>query len=380
MAVLSEEQTMLKDAARGWVEARAPIGAYRALRDGPAKAGHDPALWREMTEMGWTAIIVPEAYGGLGFGYMGLGVVLEQLGRTLVASPLLGSALAVPSALVIGGNSEQQRRHLPRLASGDLIAALAFEEGPRHEPHTVALGATLEGTDWVLTGNKRDVLGGSDAGLFVVTARTSGDVKGEAGITLFLVEADAPGLTRETVPQIDRRGAVDLRFDGVKVGPEGVLGKVGGGATLLDDVLDRARAGLAMEMLGAASKAFETTVEYLKTRIQFGKPLGSFQALQHRATDLVAEIELTRSAAEAALAAIDAGAPAAEIAALASLAKLMASETLRRTANEMVQMHGGIGMTDEHDAGLYLKRSRAGAVAFGDAAFHRERFGVLAGF
>lgn len=380
MAVLSEEHAMLKDVARGWVEAHAPVSAYRALRDKGPAAAPDSALWREMADMGWTAIAVPEEHGGLGFGYVGLGLVLEQLGRTLVSSPLLGSALAVPSALVLGGNEDQQSRYLPRLASGALVSALAFEEGPRHEPHAVALKATPDGTGWVLNGRKRDVLGGADAGLFVVTARTAGDIRNEQGITLFLVEGEAAGLSRKTMPQLDRRGTVELRFDRVQVGAEAVLGSVGAGGALLDEVLDRARAGLAMEMLGTASRAFETTIDYLKTRVQFGKPLGSFQALQHRAADMVAEIELTRSAAEAALAAIDAGAPAAEVAALASLAKLMAGETLRRVANEMVQMHGGIGMTDEHDAGLYLKRSRAAAVALGDSAYHRERFGVLAGF
>lgn len=380
MAVLTDEQSMLRDSAQAWVNARAPVTAYRALRDSGSDLGHDPAMWREMAEMGWTGIIVPEEYGGFGFGYIGMGVILEQLGRTLTASPLLSSALAATSALVLEGTRIQKERWLPSMAAGDRIATLAVDEGPRHATHDIALAARTEGDGWRLSGDKRNLLDGMAADVFIVAARSAGLPGDMNGITLFLVEADADGVRRVPVPQIDRRGTAALRLENVRVEPEAVLGEVDGGGPLLTAVLDRARAGLSAEMLGAATHAFELTIDYIKTRIQFGKPLGSFQALQHRAAELLGEIELARSSVEAALAAMDEGASQERIAELASLAKLMMTETLRRTANEMVQMHGGIGMTDEHDAGFYLKRSCAAAVAYGDAAFHRERFGVLAGF
>jgi alkylation response protein AidB-like acyl-CoA dehydrogenase len=373
MAVLSEEQTLLKDMAASWVQDRAPVTAFRAAAKASNGLRHDPALYNEMAEMGWTGILVPEAHGGVDFGHFSLGLILEELGRTLVASPLLGSALVGAAALRLGATAEKQARWLPAIASGEAIVALAVDESGRHDPGRIACVAKADGNGWVLDGVKTPVLDGAAANLFIVAARTS-----DSAITLFLVEADSEGLARTPLNRIDGRDAATLTFSNVRVDGDSVLGQVDAGGALLERVLDRGRAGLAAEMLGSATQAFETTLDYLKTRVQFGQLIGSFQALQHRAVKMLGEIELTRSAVEAALAAIDEDQE--DVPALVSLAKALAGDTLRLVAGEMVQMHGGIGMTEEHDAGLYLKRAAAADATWGNSAFHRERYGRLVGY
>jgi alkylation response protein AidB-like acyl-CoA dehydrogenase len=378
MAVLTEEQSLLRDAARTWTQAKSPVTAFRKLRDSGSRLGYDPAAYAEMAEMGWTGVIIPEAYGGSEFGYLGLGLVLEETGRTLTASPLLSSALAAASAIVIGGSEAQKQAFLPKIASGELVASLAVDEGAHHAPAKVALTASRSGAGYRLSGTKTFVLEGGAAGLFVVAARTAGKPGDTDGITLFLVPGDAKGLGRTGLKLADSRGAANLTFDDVEVGADGVLGEEGKGWELLEATLDRARAGLAAEMLGAATQAFEITLDYLKVRVQFGQVIGSFQALQHRAAKMFTELELARSCVEAALQAIDAG--SADVPVLASLAKAKMGETLHLISNEMVQMHGGIGMTDAHDAGLYLKRARAAEAAFGGQSYHRDRFARLNGY
>ena len=369
MAVLNEEQALLKDMAASWVRDRAPVSAARAHN-----GGFDRALYDEIAEMGWAGILVPEGHGGADFGYLGLGLVLEELGRTLVASPLLGSALVGAAALRLAGTTEQQAKWLPQIASGQAVVSLAVDEGGRHDPAGVAFSARPEGNGWLLDGVKTPVLDGMAADLFIVAARTAG----RDGLTLFLVEADSEGLSRTLLRRIDRREAVLLGLEEVRVDGDAVLGEVDGGGALLQRILDRGRAGLAAEMLGSATQAFETTLDYLKTRVQFGRTIGSFQALQHRAVHMFGELELTRSAVEEALIAIDEDRD--DVPALASLAKALAGETLHLVAGEMVQMHGGIGMTEEHDAGLYLKRAAVADATWGNSAFHRERYGRLAGY
>jgi alkylation response protein AidB-like acyl-CoA dehydrogenase len=378
MAVLTEEQSMLRDAARAWTQDKSPVSAFRKVRDSGSELGYDPAAFAEMAEMGWTGVIIPEAFGGSDFGYLSLGLILEETGRTLTASPLLSSALAAASAIVLGGDDAQKEAFLPKIASGELVATLAVDEGAHHAPEKVALAATRTGAGYSLSGSKTFVLEGGAAGLFVVSARTAGKPGDKDGITLFLVPGDAKGLTRKALKLADSRGAANLVFDGVEVGADAVLGEEGKGWTLLEKTLDRARAGLAAEMLGAALQAFETTLDYLKVRVQFGQVIGSFQALQHRAAKMFTDLELARSCVEAALAAIDNDAP--DTAELVSLAKAKMGDTLHLVSNEMVQMHGGIGMTDAHDAGLYLKRARAAEATFGGQSYHRDRYARLNGY
>jgi alkylation response protein AidB-like acyl-CoA dehydrogenase len=352
MAVFTEEQTMLRDAARAWVQEKSPVTVFRKLRDGNNADGFDRAVWREMAEMGWTGILVPEEYGGTGLGTSTLGIVLEETGRTLTASPLLSTALIAASALVLGGTDAQKREWLPKIADGSVVAAFAVDEAPHHHPEKLAMTKTLSGT-------KTFVADGGAADLVVVATKDG----------LFLVRGDAKGLTRQRLHSVDSRGFANLVFDDVEAE---VL------AAPLDQVLDRARAGLAAEMLGTATQAFETTLDYLKTRTQFGQLIGTFQALQHRAAKMYTDLELARSCVEAALAAIDKGAN--DVPQLVSLAKAKAGETLHTVSNEMVQMHGGIGMTDAHDSGLYLKRARVAEALYGGASFHRDRYATLQGY
>lgn len=378
MTLLSDEQVMLKDMAGEWVRERMPVAAYRKLFAGAFPLGHDPEAYADMAQMGWAGILVPEDLGGVDFGYRSLGLILEELGRTLVASPLISSALVAATALRLLGNAEQQAQWLPGIADGSIVGALAVDEGARHAPLATALVAVRQGDGWRLDGVKRPVPDGMAASLFIVAARTSGEPGDADGLTLFLVEPAIAGLSRTTLDQVDARSPAVLTLAGVDLTGNAVLGPVGGASEALDRILDGGRAGLAAEMLGTATQAFETILDYLKTRVQFGQLIGSFQALQHRASAMFGELQLLRSAVETALAGLDANDPATP--ALASLAKAMAGDTLQRISNEMIQLHGGIGMTHEHDAGLYLKRARVADQCYGNAAFHRERWGRLNGF
>jgi alkylation response protein AidB-like acyl-CoA dehydrogenase len=376
MAVLTEEQTMLRDAAKSWVSEKSPVTAFRKLRDSGNEDGFDRAAWKEMAEMGWAGIIIPEEFGGSGLGYLTLGLVLEETGRTLTASPLISTALTATTALLLAGNDAQKKDWLPKIAEGKAIATLAVDEHAHHAPEKIVLAAKKAGSGYTLNGKKTFVLDGGAADLIIVAARTSG--KDKSGITLFLVPGNAPGLTRHKLKSVDSRGVANLDFKDVEVPASAVLGSVDNGFDVLDATLDRARAGLAAEMLGSAMQEFEVTLDYLKTRVQFGQVIGTFQALQHRAAKMFTDLELTRSCVEAALSAIDRNAN--DVPALASLAKAKVNELAHLVSNEMVQMHGGIGMTDAHDAGLYLKRARAAEATFGSASYHRDRYARLMGY
>jgi alkylation response protein AidB-like acyl-CoA dehydrogenase len=375
MAVLTEEQSMLRDAARTWTQEKSPVTAFRKMRDSGQPLGYDPAAFNEMAEMGWTGVIIPEEYGGSDFGYLSLGLVLEETGRTLTASPILSSALAAASAIILGGTDAQKEAWLTKIASGETVGTLAIDEGPHHNPSKVAVKAAKAGAGYAVSGAKVFVLEGMAAGVFVVSARTAGAEGDKDGISLFLVAADAKGVSRKALKLADSRGAANVTFDG---SPAELLGEEGKGYDLLEKVLDRARAGLAAEMLGAAVQAFETTLDYLKVRVQFGQVIGSFQALQHRAAKMFTDLELARSCVEAALTAIDNNSP--DVPELVSLAKAKMGDTLHLVSNEMVQMHGGIGMTDAHDAGLYLKRARAAEATYGGQSYHRDRYARLQGY
>ncbi|HXZ00894.1 MAG TPA: acyl-CoA dehydrogenase family protein [Stellaceae bacterium] len=376
--VLDSDTALIRDTAFDFFEKRAPVSALRKLRDDKDALGFSLPLWRQMAELGWAGFLVPEAYGGADFGCLGLGQVMEAAGRTLAASPLFATALIGASALALAGSEPQKAAHLPALVKGERLLALALEEGAHHAPLAVAATARQSGGVFRLDGEKRFVLDGHVADLLILAARTSGAPGERAGLTLFLLPGDAKGLTRTRTVMVDSRNAARLALDGVELGADAVLGRVDDGADVLDPVLDRARAGLAAEMLGSAAAAFERTVQYLKDRKQFGVPIGSFQALKHRAAAMFCEIELARSAVTAALAALDAGTK--DAAALASLAKAKAGDAFFLVSNEGVQMHGGIGMTDEHEIGFFLKRARAAGAAFGDSAFHRDRYASLMGY
>ena len=374
--VLTEEQQMLRDSAKAYAAEKLPVSQLRALRkDGKA---YDAGSWKEIAELGFTGVIVPEEFGGSGFGYVGLGQVLEAQGRTLAASPLLSTAMIGASALMLGGSQPQKDAWLGKIAGGEAIVSLAADERPHHDPAHVKLIAKRSSAGYALSGEKRYVVDGAEADLLIVAARTSGDAGDATGITLFLVPGDAKGVSRTALKTLDAHAAANVSFAGVEVGADAVLGAVDGGYGLLEQILDRARIGAAAEMLGAADAAFEMTSDYLKVRKQFGQLIGSFQSLQHRAAIMFTELELTRSCVAAALDALDRNAN--NISELASLAKARAGETLHLVSNETVQMHGGIGMTDAHDSGLYMKRARVLEGLYGGESFHRDRYARLAGY
>lgn len=356
MAVLTEEQTMLRDMAREWADNESPVTAFRKMRDAAPAEFYDAAGWKAQAEMGWAGILVPETQGGAGMGYLSLGLVLEQLGRNLVATPLAATAAAT-SALILGGSEAQQTEWLPRIAAGDVVAALAVDEGPRFAPDKIT--TMVEGGK--LSGTKQFVAEGDSAQLFVVAA-TDG---------LYLVSGNK-GVTRSPRKLTDARSHAEIRFDGAPAE------KLAGGTDLITQVSDRAAAASCAEMLGMAEAAFAQTNDYLKTRVQFGQVLASFQALQHRMAKMFTELELMRSVVEGALETIDSG--RANVSQEVSLAKATSNETLHMVSREMIQLHGGIGMTDEHDAGFYLKRARMLEAMWGNAAWHRDRFARLGGY
>lgn len=364
--ILNEEAQMVRETALGFFRDRSPVTALRKLRDDNDPDGFSRDLWREMAELGWTGFLVDEDDGGSAFGMTGLAQVMEAAGRTLTASPLMSTALLGASLLSLAGTEEQKAEYLPPLLSGEHIIALALEEGTRHDPDHLATTANRDGTGYRLNGEKTFVLDGHIANSLIVAARVDGET------ALFLVPGDAVQRTRLTM--VDSRNAARIRFDNVLVGSES---KLQNGAAL-NLALDRARAGLAAEMLGSAQEAFDRTVQYLKDRKQFGVAIGSFQALKHRAAQMFCEVEITRSAVLAAVSALDSNANQA--AALVSLAKAKANDTLFLCGNEGVQMHGGIGMTDEHEIGFFMKRSRVAQATFGDSRFCRDRYARLMGY
>lgn len=374
----SDEQRLLADSARDFLAACAPVGTQRKLRDQGSAQGFDGQLWQDAVNLGWSAIPFPESLGGLAFGCMGLGPVFEAIGENLSATPLLSSVVLGGSLLHLAGNAGQQQRWLPGLIAGGLRVALAVDERARHNPYSINLTAVADGEGYRLDGDKYWVVDGNGADAFIVAARTSGNATDEQGISLFLLPADTPGLSCTALPLIDSRNSARLQLHQVRVGGDALLGEAGQGRAVLDAVLDRGRACLAAELLGIAEHLFRTTLDYLKTRVQFDTPIGAFQALQHRAAWLHVDLALARSAVMAGLSALDDDSlDAAQRGRLVSLAKWKAGDTAIKVANEAVQMHGGIGVTDELDVGLYLKRVRVAQACLGDRDFHCERYTAL---
>ncbi|MDG2270817.1 MAG: acyl-CoA/acyl-ACP dehydrogenase [Halioglobus sp.] len=376
--VLNEEQRLLQDTAKDFLSKYAPVTALRKLRDDHDTIGYAPDLWRQMTEMGWAGVILPEAYGGLEFGFLGLGVVLEEAGRTLTASPLFASAVVGASAVLLGGNEEQKQLLLSKIANGDLTLALALEESHHHRPTHIATSATIQNDNFVLNGKKSFVLDGHSADKLIVVARSSGTNSDSSGLTLLLVDRTLKGVSCQRTIMADSRNAAEIAFEDVIVPATDILGEVGEGWAVLEPVLDRGRVAIAAEMMGCALETFERTVAYLKEREQFGVLIGSFQALQHRAAHMQSELELCRSVLLQALSTVD-DAPE-QLPLLASLAKARLNALVKLITNEAVQMHGGIGVTDDLEIGFFLKRARVAMQIFGDSGFHKDRYATLCGY
>jgi len=372
--LLNDEQKMLSKTAHEFIRERAPAARIRSLRDSRDEVGFSRELWNEMAELGWLGLQIPEDYDGLGLGFFDLCVVLEQSGRELMPEPFVSTLLLGTQTLLLGGTEAQKKALLPGIAAGEILLTVGYEEAG--SPDDSSKGATVarkSGEGFELSGEKIQVLDGHLADRIIVSATTS-----DGGCTLFLVDPADPGVTITRQFRIDGLNAAIVKLDGVAVHRDDIVGELGGGATLLQAVLDRAAVGLSAQMLGASEQAFADTIEYIKEREQFGVPIGSFQALQHRAVSVYTEIALTRSVVLAAARTVD-EAPD-EVPRLASLAKAMGSETFMHAAKEAIQMHGGIGVTDEHDIGFYIKRAQATYMTFGKPSQHRQRWAELHGY
>jgi len=376
MALLfNEEQQYLKDTAKDFVQKNAPINHFRELRDSKDETGYSKELWKQMAELGWAGILISQEYGGSDFGMMGMGGILEETGRCLVPSPLFSTALLGASLIELGGKADQKKDLLTKIAKGELTTAFALEEGSRHTPYRISTTAEKKGENFVLNGKKTFVLDGHSADLIVLAARTSGGIEDQSGISLFLIDPNSTGLQRKRTHMVDSRNASEIHLKGVEVSETKLLGELDAGFSIIEEVLERGQIGISAEMLGNTLEAFDITLEYLKERKQFGAVIGSFQALQHRAAIMFAEIELTKSSVMGALNAVDENSN--DRSRFASLAKFKAGETLHLVSSEAVQMHGGVGVTDEFDIGFFLKRSRVAEQIFGSSDYHLDRYATL---
>ncbi|MBV1932490.1 MAG: acyl-CoA/acyl-ACP dehydrogenase [Porticoccaceae bacterium] len=376
--VLNEEQSMLKESAKGFLQEHAPVEALRTLRDERDEVGYSKDLWQQMAELGWAGILIDEAHGGLDFGHVGMGQVMEENGRTLTASPLLSTAILGVSAISLAGNTEQKTALLPAIAEGKLVATLAVDSGSRHKPLNVGVTAISKGSGFTLSGEKRFVVDGHVADKLIVSARTSGREGDSEGITLFVIDSNAPGVDIERVIMADSFNSSIIRFADVKVAADAVLGELDKGAAALQQVLDIGNAYLSAELVGISQEVLERTVAYMNERKQYGALIGSYQSLQHRAAHLFSEIELAKSVVIKLLQSLDEGGDNVPL--LASVAKAKVSEVATLATNEAVQLHGGIGMTDELEIGFFMKRARVAEQLLGDQRFHINRFAALNGY
>jgi alkylation response protein AidB-like acyl-CoA dehydrogenase len=374
MSLLTDDQKMLQETAVSFLaDEGGPAKQLRHWRDTGCTDGYGTDLWKQFGELGLTGICIPESHGGLGLGATEAALVLEEIGRNLTPSPFLTTAVA--AARAIEGSAHADRWY-PGILAGEAVLALAVDEGPRHAPERTALAARRQGNGFVLNGAKQFVVHGNSADMIVTAARTAGSPGEIDGITLFAVPKGAA--TVETVNLVDSSKAARLSFEDVVLDADAVIGEVDGGRVPLSRTLNAGRAAAAAELVGVASGASAMTVDYLKQRKQFGKAIGEFQALQHRAAHLYGEIEIARAAAYKAAALLDSGDERAEL--FVSVAKAKAAEVAGLAAREGVQLHGGIGMTDEHDIGLYMKRAAVLGELFGDAYHHRNKVAELSGY
>ena len=364
-----EEQEQLRAMVRDFLTDKSPESEVRRLME--TEEGFDPTVWAQLSgELGLTGLAIPEEYGGAGYGFVEVGIVLEEAGRALLCAPYFSTVVLAATALLQSGDEAAKKDYLPGIASGEVRATLAItEESGRWEPDAVEVTASGSGDSWTLTGTKSYVLDGATADLLLVTARTP------AGISLFAVPADASGLTRTSLGTLDlTRKQARVEFAGT---PARLVGTDGQAAALLTSVLDVAAIGLAAEQVGGAARVLEMSVDYAKIRVQFGRPIGSFQAIKHKCADMLLEVESAKSAAYYGLWAVASGSD--EVPMVASLAKAYCSDAYMHCAAENIQIHGGIGFTWEHPAHLYFKRAKTDQLLFGDPTYHREQLAQRVG-
>ena len=374
---LDDDQSMLRDSAREFMKGEAPVAHFREFRDKDCKDGFSHGLWKQFAEMGFTGMLIREEDGGLGMGNVEAGVVLEEIGRNLTPSPFLTTSVAGVAALNEAGK-DMRDRWFPSIVAGDTVLALAIDEGAKHRPADIAMTAERAGNGFRLNGKKQFVVQGASADMIIVAARTAGSAGEKDGLTLFAVEKDASGMTADSARLVDSAMAAHVAFDNVEVTADAVIGEVDQGWAVLEKMLGAGRTGAASETIGVGSGAMDMTIDYLKQRKQFGQLIGEFQALQHRAAHLYSEIEIARSAVLKAQQLLDEGDAGAPL--MVSVAKAKAGRATNLAVREGVQMHGGIGMTDEYDIGLYMKRDRALSEFFGDANYHTNLVAEMNGY
>ena len=367
----NEEQEELRSIATSFLEDNSAPEQLRQAMD--SELGYDPELWKQIgAELGWTSVIIPEEYGGLGLSYVELIALMEVMGSALLCAPFFSSVCLGGNALLVGGTEEQKQQHLPGIAEGETRATLATTEASgRWDAAGIAATARKDGGDYLLDGKKTFVLDGHCADLLVVAARREG-TSGEEGISLFVVPADSPGVERRALPTMDQgRRQAEITLSGVRVPAGALMGDEGQGWAPLSKTLDLAAVALSAEQVGGAQKCLDMAVEYAKERVQFGRPIGSFQAIKHKCANMMVEVESARSAS------YYAGCVAAEdgdeLPVVASLAKAYCSDAYFRCAADSLQIHGGVGFTWEYEVHLYLKRAKSAETLLGDAAYHRER-------
>ena len=374
MALLNDDQKMLQEtAAKFLAEEGGPTKQLRHWRDTGCTDGYGTALWKRFGELGLTGIFIPEDQGGLGLGAVEAALVLEEIGRNLTPSPFLSTAIV--GACAIAGTAHAER-WFPGILAGETVLALAVDEGPRHAPEQTALSAERRGNGFVLNGAKQFVLHGNSADMVLTVARTAGSPGEAKGLTLFAMPKGAADVERITLA--DSSKASRIRFANVELDADAVVGEVDDGWKPLTRALNAGRAGAAAELVGVASGASAMTVDYLRQRKQFGKLIGEFQALQHRAAHLYGEIEIARAACLKAAELFDSDDDKVEV--MIAVAKAKATSVSKLAVQEGVQMHGGIGMTDEHDIGLYMKREAVLGELFGDVYYHRARVAELSSY
>jgi alkylation response protein AidB-like acyl-CoA dehydrogenase len=376
--ILTEEQEFLRDTAKNFAQERTPVAHFRALRDSNDQNLWDKDIWQEMVNLGWSGILIPEEFGGSYFGVAGISVILQECGKTLTPSPLFSTGVLGAYAISNFGTQEQKERYLPKIVNGEITTALAVDESSHHDPSKTSLTAEKKDDKYILNGKKTFVLDGASADVLIVLTRTSGNSGELAGLTLFIIDSNADGINKIKLDMADSRNYANINFNDVKCSNQDILGALESGGETVESILDIGRIAISAEMLGNAESAFEITIEYLKQRKQFGVLIGTFQALQHRAAAMFCEIELTKSAVMAAVHGADERSN--ELQRLSSLAKTIAGETLHLVSNEAIQMHGGIGVTDEYDLGFFIKRSRVAEQIFGSSTYHTERYANLSGF
>ena len=370
--VLSETASFLQDQTQRFAREKTPTSHFRSVRDSENPECFDREIWKQMAEQGLSGILIPEEYGGSNFGLSGIGVVLQELGRTLTPSPLFATAVLGASLISKLGTDEQKKKYLPEIANGNLTCCFAFEEGPRHNPKISEVTAEKKGEKFLINGKKCFVVDGGFADLIIIAAKSS------KGTSLFLAQKDSKGIEVKEAKMVDSRNSANILFTDLEINSENVLGEIDNAQDTIEEVLDIGRAAISAEMLGGALEAFEITVNYLKEREQFGVKIGSFQALQHRAANMFTELELCKSCVLESLSCFEE--KSNDVPRIVSLAKAKVGETFHLISNEGVQMHGGVGVTDEYDIGLYLKRARVAEQIFGNSEFHRNRYAELTGY